>query len=170
MSGNNLYVIDTSSLVTMKFAYRNTVFPSLWKNVDQLIVDGRIIAPIQVLDELHRKDDKVYRWAQDHKNANRLFRTMNEDIQKALEIMQNPDFKRLLKKNIPGEQADPYVIAVGYNQKYGAQQPVSSFDDVIVITEEFYQPDVVKIPYVCRKLKLTCSTLIDVVENEGWQF
>lgn len=73
-----------------------------------------------------------------------------------------------MKKNIPGEQADPFVIALGYNQK-NSTLPI--FDDVVVVTDEVIRGkkgNEVTIAFVCRKIGLRFCKFIDMVETEGW--
>jgi len=45
--------------------YPPDVFPSLWEKLDELIEKGELAATEEVLIELGKKDDDVYKWAKD---------------------------------------------------------------------------------------------------------
>jgi hypothetical protein len=60
------YVIDTSALIDLK-PYPKDIFKSVWKNVEKLITDGRLIAPSEVREELLKQRDEIQQWAKTQK-------------------------------------------------------------------------------------------------------
>lgn len=168
MAGTLLYVIDTSSLITLGWHYPRSVFPSVWRSMDSLITERRLVAPYQVLDELSVKDDDVYRWAKAHDDN--LFRfNYTPDIISKMTAIVNA-FPGLIDLRVQREQADPYVIALAQEQLNGAQKQFLDSDGVCVVTNEGLKGNTVKIPYVCSKLNLKCCGLLDMFGYEGWRF
>ena len=53
----NYYVIDSSSLIELNRRYPIDVFPTLWKNVEDLINDGSLISHKEVFKEISVMDD-----------------------------------------------------------------------------------------------------------------
>ena len=73
------YCIDTSShhgcldpLVPIDH------FPGLWKQMELLIKQGRLISSEEVLHEIERKDDTLHDWV---KQRSSMFVTIDDDIQ-----------------------------------------------------------------------------------------
>jgi len=58
----NIYIIDTSSLIEMKNKYPKEVFPTLWKNITELISKNRLISPMEVRKELKKGKDELSKW------------------------------------------------------------------------------------------------------------
>jgi len=57
-----LYVVDTSSLIEMKWYYPISIFESLWMKCETLMHNSRMCAPVAVFDELNHKDDELTAW------------------------------------------------------------------------------------------------------------
>jgi len=56
------YCIDTSAIIDLwRRKYAPDVFPSLWKNLENLISQGFLIAPRKVFEELEKQDDELLR-------------------------------------------------------------------------------------------------------------
>jgi hypothetical protein len=168
MAGNSQYVIDTSSLITMGWHYPPEVFPSVWGSMDSLIVERRLVAPYQVLDELEVKDDNLYRWAKDHDDNLFRFNYTPDIINKVNAIVRG--FPGLVDLRLQREQADPYVIALAQEQLNGAQQQFLDSNGVYVVTNEGLRGNRVKIPFVCNQLSLNCCGLLEMFGYEGWRF
>jgi hypothetical protein len=65
-----VYSIDTSSLIHgWRRAYPPKRFPGLWARIDDLIGEGRLVASIEVFNELEKKDDEILAWAKERKEA-----------------------------------------------------------------------------------------------------
>ena len=48
---NNVYIIDSSSLIELNKHHAMDVFVSVWKNISELIKNDKLIAPREVLKE-----------------------------------------------------------------------------------------------------------------------
>lgn len=169
MSGNTLYVIDSSSLIDMALYYPVTSFPTLWKRCDELITQRRLSAPIEVLRELEKKDDEIADWAKERRNS--LFLPYTRDLLDQVKIILE-DFPRLINPHLDREQADPFVIAMALDRRDGPQQELDQFQEICVITEEktVKNQQKTKIPEVCRHYGLPCISMVEMIVKEGWKF
>jgi hypothetical protein len=76
------YSIDTSALLDGWIRYYPPdVFPALWARIDELITNGKLRATEEVLFELEKKADEVYKWA---KSKSGFFVPIEDDIQIAV--------------------------------------------------------------------------------------
>jgi len=87
------YSIDTSAILDAWVrGFPPDVVPGLWKQLEELIDNGQLIATEEVLYELEKKEDDAYKWAKNHKN---MFIPTDEMIQLAvIEILR--DHKKLI--------------------------------------------------------------------------
>ena len=155
MSG--LYCFDTSAfLQAWRRSYRPAVFVTLWQRLDDMINSGKIIASHEVLGELAKKDDEVYKWV---KQRSIMFVPIDEPVQLEVRniLRAHP---RLIDTRNGRSGADPFVIGL------------AKLKDACVVTDEFpsNNPDKPKIPDVCGALKVPCCRLQDVFEREGLTF
>jgi len=65
----NVYVIDTSSLIDLRVYYPQHIFPSVWKNLDRLVTENRMISSKTVLEEVSRQDDNLLEWCKSNNNV-----------------------------------------------------------------------------------------------------
>ena len=57
------YCLDTSVLIELqRGTYRRAVFPGIWEDLEQLVVDGRMVAPREVRRELEDARDELTTW------------------------------------------------------------------------------------------------------------
>ena len=147
--------MDTSALIDLWRHYPRDVFPGLWRNLERLLTEGKLVAPHRVLKELEQKDDDLSKWA---KRNRRMFVGLDMD--------QQQQVKKLLEKYPalvdPGKsipEADPFVVALG---KKG----------YIVISQERRggPGSVTRIPDVCEKEGITCISLHQLFREERWEF
>ena len=61
-----LYVVDTSFLIEIHKRYPEKTLPGIWKDLDALIREGRVIAPEYVRSEINRQDDELKDWVNRH--------------------------------------------------------------------------------------------------------
>ena len=163
-----IYCIDTSSLITIQRIYPLSVFPSLWDNMSELVKEGQLVAPREVLEELRQGgDDEILQWA---KNNSYMFLELDsEQIEVAKQIINDKEFEGFVDydKEIP--EADPFVIALIVVKK---RQATLFSEEWIVITDEHHadpgkKP---KIPNVCKKYDIKCGTTLDMFKWEGWTY
>ena len=53
-----IYFVDTSELINLNNRYPRKTFPGLWENVEDLISQGRMLAPNGVRDEIKQGHDE----------------------------------------------------------------------------------------------------------------
>jgi hypothetical protein len=158
-AGSPIYCIDTSSLVhAWRRAYPPKRFSGLWAAIDQLIDDGRLVATIEVYHELKKKDDEIFAWAKERKEA--LFVEIDDDVQsEVVRIMQ--DYPKLVDTGKGKSGGDPFVIA----------QALAGDPQLVVITQEAGgTADKPRIPYVCDKEGVKHIDLLTLIEHEDWTF
>jgi len=159
MAGPATYSIDTSALVHgWRRAYPPKRFAGLWIKIDELIDGGRLLASIEVFNELEKKDDEIFTWAKDRKTT--LFREIDDDVQGAVVYLMQK-YPRLVDTSKGKSGADPFVIA---------QAIASDPAHTIVSQEAGGSNDRPKIPFVCQAEGLTCIDLLALIEAEDWSF
>lgn len=160
------YCIDTSALIDLK-PYYPDVFPSLWKNIEQFISQGRLIAPCEVLYELEKygdKDDELLKWAKKHK---KMFKGLdNEQINQMRDIVRN--FRNFVDINKTTPEADPFVIALAISEGctvVTSEQPAKLVANLVVNPSA--RP---KIPDVCEFYKVKWLPLSEFFREQKWKF
>jgi hypothetical protein len=150
------YCIDTSALIAAwSERYPIKRIPPFWNRLDDLVKDGRLVAPVDVRREIQKKADGLHAWVSERKS---MFVELEEPIQlRAKDLLRH--FPWLLK-NVPGKSpADPFVVALA--QERG----------LTVITEEgrggVKKP---QIPFVCEARGVKCINLLGLLEEEDWVF
>ena len=100
-----IYCIDTSALIAAwQERYPIENFPPFWKYVDTLIDNGRLVAPIDVLNETEKRSDELHKWLSARKE---MFRELDDDIQiAALGVLAQ--FPRLVGKKTPPHLCGPF--------------------------------------------------------------
>jgi len=152
-----IYSIDTSCLIkSWNLVYQIDMLPSIWTHLEAMLESGRAVATIQVYEEIERKDDALLNWCKERKH---LFTDVSEDqIVNLQGIMAR--HQRIAAVGSGRNYADPWVIALA-----------QCFDPTaIVITEEDKgKPTNPKIPYVCGKEGITCTTFNRFLRETGWR-
>ncbi len=153
-----IYIIDTSSLIEMKDRYPKNIFPSVWRNMEGLYKQRRLIAPEEVKEEL--LDDELKNWIKDKKDM--FVKPDSEQIKMVKEILEK--FPFLAKPEKPdGPNADPWIIALAIKSK---KQRLFKY---IIVTEESKTKSN-RIPAVARHYGIECINLRELFEREGWKF
>jgi metal-dependent amidase/aminoacylase/carboxypeptidase family protein len=151
------YSIDTSAILDAWVrGFPPDVVPGLWKQLEELIDNGQLIATEEVLYELEKKEDDAYEWAKNHEN---MFILTDERIQLVvIEILRN--HKKLIdtRKNRSG--ADPFVIALAKVEGCG----------VVTGEKPTNRPDRPKIPDVCRAIDIPCINILQLCREQKWVF
>jgi len=155
-----MYVFDNSPLSTLFRNYYRKRFPSLWRNFDTLVADGKMVSVREAYREIEDSNLAGLReWARENEE---LFPvpTANEGafvakIYAVPHFQQNIEQQKLLKG---GRNADPFVIAK------------ASVEDRTVVTMELFKENAAKIPNICDHFDIPCMTLEEFMEAEGWEF
>lgn len=110
----------------------------------------------EVLFELEKKADEVYKWA---KSKSGFFVPLDENIQIAVaDILAK--YERLVDARKNRSSADPFVIALAQINKckvVTSEQPSNNLN----------KP---QIPDVCTDLKIESINLLQLVREKGWSF
>ena len=154
-----VYSIDTSCLVHgWRRAYPPKRFPGLWARLDELIESGRLLASIEVFNELEKKDDEIYAWAKERKES--LFREIDDDVQGAI-VHIMAQYPKLVDTGKGKSGGDPFVIAQAL-----AADPFFT----VVTQEQGGSADKPRIPFVCQSEGVPCIDLLALIEAEDWSF
>lgn len=152
-----MYCIDTSALVDgWTRYYPPDVFPPLWSKLEEMIHGEQLAAPDEVLRELSKKEDDLFKWA---KKNDRLFVPLDATIQAATKEVLAA-FPRLVDSERDRSIADPFVIAVARVRA------------CCVVTGEKSSgnPKRPKIPNVCDHFKVRYINLLQFMREQKWQF
>lgn len=151
------YSIDTSAILDgWRRYYPPDVFPQVWSKIDELIDSGVLIATEEVLSELDKKDDEVYKWAKEHSS---MFIPIDAAIQIEVSGILRAH-KKLIddRKNRSG--ADPFVIAL------------ARIKNCTVLTGErpSNSNNRPHIPDVCSALGIRWVNMLEMFREQGWVF
>jgi Domain of unknown function (DUF4411) len=149
------YVLDTSAIIDLWRIYPPKTFRNLWKRVERLVQEGRLISPGQVLVELKRKDDDAAGWLKDRKDVTVV--RENAAIWSVAQKVAN-DNLGLVDSKKTGAQADPFVIALAMSRGW-----------TVVTSEKAGGFGKVNIPSVCKRVGVPCLTILQLFEKEGWE-
>jgi len=159
------YCIDTSALIDLwRRKYAPDVFPSLWKNLENLISQGRLITSHKVLEELKRyfdKNDELLEWAKKHKG---MFENLDE---KQLDSVRDIEkrFPGLVETGKEDEDADPFVIALAISKGWTV---ITSEQPANLNANPTARP---KIPDVCEHYNLKCIyQFLEFFREQKWKF
>jgi hypothetical protein len=159
-----IYCIDTSSLMELDRTYPRARFQRVWHRIEHLIDVDRLIAPREVLNELKQGDDALLRWA---KTKSSMFKPMDSEQAKAVSriLSQCPALIDPMKET---PQADPFLIALGQVGGITGAGPLFKVQHIVVTQEGRNSPN--KIPQACKRSGIECLNLLGLFERENWQF
>ena len=157
----SLRCIDTCSLIHLKY-YPRDLFGPLWDFIEGLMASGHLVAPNEVLRELSKQDDEVFKWA---KNMKAAFINLDED-QGAVLTEVLTAFPALAEAMKAYPHADPIVVSVALlRTRQNPENPCA-----VVTEEKLGGNGSRKIPNVCQKFGLKTVTLLDMLREEGLRF
>lgn len=166
-SENNIYFIDSSALITVNRFYPASVFPDLWKHIDELFKKKRIVSHEMVYDEIipssGPKDD-IGKLISQHKSS--FYSITNKQGQLAVKILAT--FPRLIDPRAKKDEADPWIIALVI-EKMEEENLFGKDSDFVLVSAESEKSDT-KIPAVCRHFKVRHLNLFQFFEDNGWEF
>lgn len=161
---DNCYIIDTSSLVELNKHNPMDVYESVWERIEQLIKNGRLLAPKEVFHEISRIDDQLNEWSKTH---DRLFvEPTKKQITLVKDILQK--YPSLIDIDRQYD-ADPWVIALTVELTTSPQKTLMTIKR-IVVTEEKIRGNRVRIPFVCNDYRIESLDIIGMFREEGWKF
>jgi hypothetical protein len=153
-----LYCLDTSVFINgWNKHYPPEVFPKVWTTMEEAFGAGRVSCPREVLEEMRKKTDTLREWAD---LWERIFHEHSEAVQKAFRTIVNHQDYQKLQNPVKGRSTgDAWVVA--HAQVHNA----------IVVAEEMPKNErstKVKIPDVCRALKVKCIKTVDFLKDIGF--
>jgi hypothetical protein len=150
-----VYCIDTSSLIAAwQERYPIENFPPFWSKMDALIVEKRLVAPIEVLNEVQKRSDELHVWLNERRS---MFRELDEAIQiEAAQVLER--FPRLVGERKLRTSADPFVIAL------------ARVEGLEIVTDEKPTgvPSRPNIPDVCAAFGMNPLSILDLIKAEKW--
>ena len=160
----DVYCIDSSSLMELSRQYPKSSFPTLWVKIDTLIEAGRLISPEEVLNEIKRGDDSLVEWA---KKRRQMFIPLDSDQARiAGQILASS--KDLIDPLGEAPQADPFLIALAKVRNDSTEKQLFDRKHVVVTQEGRHKPN--KIPQVATRFGVESIRLLDLFEKENWKF
>lgn len=144
-----MYLFDTNIFYTLG-NFTPKTFPTIWNKIDALLKQKELYSVREVRRELQKNCpfEHIEKWVIANKD---IFRIPNKDESKVVsEILSDERFQGLVKrakilKGLP--VADPFLIAAG------------KVHSGIVVTQESSTSKGIRIPSVCRELKVSCINL-----------
>jgi hypothetical protein len=152
------YSLDTSALLDCWVRYYPPdVFPQVWEKLDQLVEARILIASEEIVVELKRKHDGVYRWA--HDRSGMLVPTSNEEVQQAVSkiLAVHP---KLIDERASRSGADPWVIAVAHVFRCS----------VLTGERPSRSPKRPHIPDVCDAMSIRWVDMLQLFRDQHWVF
>jgi rRNA maturation endonuclease Nob1 len=161
---DNIYIIDTSSLVKLNRNNPIDVFPSIWEKLKFLADNNRLISPKEVFNEIQQNDDMLSKWAKKQKTM------FKEPTKRQIELVKDilRDFPALLDTERKFD-ADSWVIALAIEMSSSFQKTLFTIKR-IVVTEEKLRGEKVRIPFVCNQRTVECIDIVEMFRTEGWKF
>jgi hypothetical protein len=154
-----MFCIDTSSLIhAWRRDYPPDVFEGVWRGFEQLISEGLLVSPEEVLLELERGGDELYSWANERRH---MFIQPDQEVQDRVRQVVNQFDNFLPQESQDGIWADPYVIALAQSR------------GLSVVTGEILAgrgARTIKIPNVCQSLNVDYLDVLGMLRAAGLQF
>lgn len=164
---DNIYFFDTSGFVTMHRYYPVRIIPDLWKFLEELFKQRKIISHDFVFDEIvpdsDTKDD-LAKLISKHKVC---FKPITKrQAQLVPEILSL--FPHLIDPRSKKNQADPWIVSMVIEMMEENSLFGNESNYILVSTESEKSPN--KIPAVCKHYQLRHMNLFEFFEDNGWEF
>ena len=168
-----LYVVDTSFLIEIHKRYPERTLPGIWRDLDLLIREGRVVAPEYVKSEINRQDDELTSWVNRH---DEMFEGISTELWATTGVVVNAFPRTAHALSQRADHADPFVVGLAMKLvKQARFEPRS----IAVVAEEkgklaenpiLRDNEIEKIPDVCQKLGIPCITHLEMFKREGFRF
>lgn len=114
MVHNVVWIIDTSSVAEVRRSVENAQKANVFRSMSALVLDGKLVFPKQVVEELERtadskSPDAQYLWAKENEgNVTERAASLEEvkAVLKEVPTVLDPD------KDTGVDEADPYLLAI----------------------------------------------------------
>ena len=153
----DVYLLDTSVLINgWTKRYKRSVFPSVWKSIEELSARRTIISCDEVYREIERGSDDLFEWA---KQRRPMFHKPDDAvISEVRRVMKR--FPNFAADGGSRNSADPWVIAHAI-----ANDAIVVTDEGKASKEKDTRPP--KIPNACEAMSVRWMTPIDFLEAIG---
>ena len=151
------YIVDTSSIIAARREqYAPIVFKKFETDFVKGLVGGTLWMPPQVLEELRKKDDDIFRWAKviDNQSPHAALKAIYRQDVEDLVASFSPKHTALAKKQ---NSADLPVMAW------------AKLLDASVVTQES-QVAQSRIPSACQLEEILCVNLLGMMRQLTWQY
>jgi predicted nucleic acid-binding protein len=152
-----IYCVDTSVLIeSWRWRYPPDIAESFWIGLDTEMRAATAVIPDEVLIELERKDDDLYRWLKERED---LLVPPTPEIQQALKQVL-ARFNKIVDGRSAKNRADPLVVATALVK------------NATVITEEKHSagpPNKPNIATLCDGFGVPHISLIDFMRHRRWR-
>jgi len=159
------YVIDTSSFIDLNKANPIDIYLTPWKKVEQLVMTGKLIAPIEVYNELIKKDDVLSKWVKEHKKMFKPITVRQTEIVSEI-LKEFPSIIKVRKEY----QGDPWVVALAVELSEPKKQKTLIKIKWLVVTQEQKRGNRVRIPLICERYNIGYLKIFDMFRSKGWKF
>lgn len=175
-SSRGIYVGDTSVYVAIRKYYPRDVpaFEEVWRVLERLVTEARLVSPLEVRDELDVRDDEMAVWV---RNQTGLFPFDDSDlVMIVMEILQQfgEDLGDVATtaalRGSRAFEADPWVIGLALLLKRREEgelfpRPVR----VVTLERRHRKPDErkVRIPEACGHFDIECVDLFGLLQLEA---
>jgi len=147
----NAYCLDTCALIDLNNDYPDSVpiFSPIWRKLEQLIIDDRLISHLEVLEEISNHEDATLSWC---KTNRRIFRDLEDHemtwYKKVESTYEEAEWN--LQNSGDHSWADPWVIAL------------TACEDATLVTNEKGRRRN-SIPNICKLLRLKCVNVVNFI-------
>lgn len=152
-----IYCIDASALIniTRYPGYPREIFPTIWEKLENMSKNGKLISPLEVYEEIKRRNDLILEWCKQNKN---MFKDPDECQMREIENIKTKYDSNYWNTEInkPGPWADPWVIAL------------SICEDALIVTDEKNVPN--HIPFIADQFNKQCLNLMDFFKKIGVKY
>ena len=171
----NLYIIDSSSLIEIKRRYPREMLPGIWADLHALVQRDQLIAPIEVMREIFQRDDELTEWIKGHE---KMFREIDESVweRAGSVVAQFPQMAAY--DTTKTAHADPFIIGLALKLTDPGQSHFLRRDIYVVSDEKsdlaknpkLPSDQIKKIPDVCDILHLKCINHLEMFKIERFRF
>ena len=157
------FSFDTSTFIELQRQPRRA-YGTLWRHLDELADDGRMLVAEEVKRELgdDATEDPV-QFLRDHA----AIVASTEDLWETAKLVANA-YRDLVDFAKPRGTADPFVIALALETR-DAKQGQLWGDSVVVVSEENRKrPSKTAIPDACDDYHIRCEKHLEFFEIVGW--
>jgi hypothetical protein len=132
--------------------------------MDQLVTEGRLLVPEEVVREVYPSDDHAAQWIHERSTAHRA--TVGTWSTACTIADRYPDLVNLAK---PRGAADPFVVALALDEREKTANSLWRSEVHVVTNERSHRPRIA-IPDACDEEGIPCVDMYGWFDVEGWEF